>query len=98
MSCSGSTLKLLVKSRTENVANYSFINRRFAFQQTSSIDTLLDREDVDLESILDDDDLLSECKNQNTRLIDYFQRMDVLRKLLGYASGEIEGDGMGRFK
>ncbi|KAF8323646.1 SIT4 phosphatase-associated protein-domain-containing protein [Cantharellus anzutake] len=72
--------------------------KRFAFQQTSSIDTLLDREDADLESILDDDDLLSECKSQNTRLIDYFQRTDVLRKLLGYASGEIEGDGMGRFK
>jgi hypothetical protein len=63
---------------------------RFGFANASSIDTLLDREDVALESILDEDELLQECKAQNTRLIDYFQRRDVLVRLLGFVSGEIE--------
>ncbi|KAG6836788.1 hypothetical protein H0H93_003209 [Arthromyces matolae] len=64
----------------------------------SAIDSLLDKEDVQLEAILDEDDLLQECKSQNTRLIDYFQRVDVLQKLLGYVTGQIEGDEKGRFK
>ncbi|KZV96148.1 SAPS-domain-containing protein [Exidia glandulosa HHB12029] len=71
---------------------------RFGFHNVSSIDSLLDREDVSLESILDDDELLSECKNQNTRLIEFFQRVDILQRLLRYVSGEIEGEDRGRFK
>ena len=55
---------------------------RFGFHNGSSIDSLLDKEDVSLETILDEDDLLQECKAQNTRLIDYFQRLDVLQRLL----------------
>ncbi|KAF9242109.1 SIT4 phosphatase-associated protein-domain-containing protein [Melanogaster broomeanus] len=72
---------------------------RFGFHNTSTIDTLLDKDDVSLEAILDEDDLLQECKSQNTRLIDYFQRVDVLKRLLGYVKGQIEGDEeRGRFK
>lgn len=69
-----------------------FFLNRFGFHNTSSIDSLLDKEDVSLEAILDEDDLLQECKSQNTRLIDYFQRVDVLKRLLGYVTGEIEGE------
>lgn len=48
---------------------------------------------------MDEDDLLQECKSQNTRLIDYFQRVDVLKRLLGYVTGQIEGqEERGRFK
>ncbi|KAG9318917.1 SIT4 phosphatase-associated protein-domain-containing protein [Chiua virens] len=72
---------------------------RFGFHNTSAIDSLLDKDDVSLEAILDEDDLLQECKSQNTRLIDYFQRVDVLKRLLGYVTGEIEGaEEKGRFK
>ncbi|EIN06991.1 SAPS-domain-containing protein [Punctularia strigosozonata HHB-11173 SS5] len=71
---------------------------RFGFHNASAIDSLLDRDDVALESILDEDDLLQECKAQNTRLIDYFQRVDVLQRLLGYVTGQIEGEEAGRFK
>ncbi|KAF9218360.1 SAPS-domain-containing protein [Gyrodon lividus] len=72
---------------------------RFGFHNTSTIDSLLDKDDVSLEAILDEDDLLSECKSQNTRLIDYFQRVDVLKRLLGYVTGQIEGEEeRGRFK
>lgn len=71
---------------------------RFGFHNASSIDSLLDKDDVSLEAILDEDDLLQECKAQNTRLIDYFQRVDVLQRLFGYVTGQIEGEDKGRFK
>lgn len=53
---------------------------------------------MSLEAILDEDDLLQECKAQNTRLVSYFQRIDVLQRLLGYVTGQIEGEDRGRFK
>ncbi|KAI0957676.1 hypothetical protein AcW1_005989 [Taiwanofungus camphoratus] len=71
---------------------------RFGFHNASSIDSLLDKDDVSLEAILDEDDLLQECKAQNTRLNNYFQRVDVLQRLLGYVTGQIEGEDKGRFK
>ncbi|KIO34753.1 hypothetical protein M407DRAFT_64204 [Tulasnella calospora MUT 4182] len=71
---------------------------RFGFQQASAIDTLLDRDDVSLEAVLDEDDLLQECKAQNTKLIEFLQGVDVLKRLLGYVSGQIEGEERGRFK
>ncbi|KAL0576562.1 sporulation-induced protein [Marasmius crinis-equi] len=71
---------------------------RFGFHNASTIDSLLNKEDVSLEAILDQDDLLQECKAQNTRLIDYFQRVDVLQRLFGYVTGQIEGEEGGRFK
>lgn len=71
---------------------------RFGFHNASTIDSLLDKEDVSLEAILDEDDLLQECKAQNSRLVSYFQRVDVLQRLLGYVTGQIEGEDKGRFK
>ncbi|KAJ7481056.1 SIT4 phosphatase-associated protein-domain-containing protein, partial [Mycena galericulata] len=71
---------------------------RFGFHNASAIDSLLDKEDVSVEAILDEDDLLQECKAQNTRLIDYFQRVDVLQRLLAYVTGQIEGEERGQFK
>jgi hypothetical protein len=80
------------------VGSLNPVGSRFGFHNGSSIDSLLDKEDVSLEAILDEDDLLQECKAQNTRLIDYFQRSDVLQRLLGYVTGQIEGEDRGRFK
>ena len=71
---------------------------RFGFHNGSSIDTLLDKEDVSLEAIMDEDDILQECKAQNTRLIDYFQRVDVLKRLLGHVMGHIEVEERAKFK
>lgn len=71
---------------------------RFGFHNASNIDNLLDKEDVSLEALLDEDDLLQECKAQNTRLVDYFQQADVLQRLLAYVTGQIEGEEKGRFK
>ncbi|KIY70423.1 SAPS-domain-containing protein [Cylindrobasidium torrendii FP15055 ss-10] len=71
---------------------------RFGFSAASGIDTLLDKDDVSLEAILDEDELLQECKAQNTRLMEYFQRPDVLQRLLGYVTGEMDGEERGKFK
>ncbi|KZT39264.1 SAPS-domain-containing protein [Sistotremastrum suecicum HHB10207 ss-3] len=71
---------------------------RFGFQNASSIDALLDKEDVTVEAILDEDDLIQECKNQNPRLMDFLRRADVLQRLLRYVTGEIEGEERDRFK
>ncbi|KAF9053141.1 SIT4 phosphatase-associated protein-domain-containing protein [Panaeolus papilionaceus] len=71
---------------------------RFGFHNGSAIDSLLDKEGVALEAILDEDDLLQECKAQNNRLISYFERVDVLQKLLGYVTGQVESEEKGRFK
>jgi serine/threonine-protein phosphatase 6 regulatory subunit 3 len=59
---------------------------------------LLDKDDVSLEALLDEDDLLQECKAQNTRLSEYFSRVDVLKTLLGYVTGQTESEEKGRFK
>ena len=72
--------------------------KRFHLPNGSSIDSLLNKDDVSLEAILDEDDLLQECKAQNTRLIDYFQRIDVLHRLMGYVTGQIGGEESDSFK
>ncbi|KAF7300922.1 hypothetical protein MKEN_01319000 [Mycena kentingensis (nom. inval.)] len=80
-------------------AFFSFSGVIFGFHNASAIDSLLDKEDISVEAILDEDDLLQECKAQNTRLIDYFQRFDVLQRLLVYVTGQIEGEPeKGQFK
>ncbi|QRW01503.1 hypothetical protein RhiLY_00500 [Ceratobasidium sp. AG-Ba] len=71
---------------------------RFGFHGTNNIDTLLNQDDVSLESILDHDDLLSECKQQNPRLIDYLQHPEILQRLFAYVTGEIVSEGRGSFK
>jgi|SRR5712672_2286312 len=93
--CFGGTQSELDSSSRADLQPLAF---RFGFHNGSSIDSLLDKDNVSLEAILDEDDLLQECKAQNTRLIDYFQRLDVLQRLLGYVTGQIEGEDRGRFK
>ena len=40
------------------------------FATTSNVDNLLEREDITLVELLDDDDVLQECKGQNSKLIE----------------------------
>ncbi|KAF9447599.1 SIT4 phosphatase-associated protein [Macrolepiota fuliginosa MF-IS2] len=70
---------------------------RFGFHNASAIESLIDKE-ASLATILDQDDLLQECKAQNTRLAEYFGRVGVLHRLFAYVTGEIEVEGKERFK
>ncbi|WFD35042.1 hypothetical protein MCUN1_001888 [Malassezia cuniculi] len=56
----------------------------------SSLNSLLDKQGVKPEEILDDADLLQECKAQSQKLMDYLQNPEVLSHLLGYVVGKTE--------
>ncbi|KAL1920839.1 uncharacterized protein VTP21DRAFT_11474 [Calcarisporiella thermophila] len=57
---------------------------RFGFHSPSAVDTLLDKEDVTLEELMDEDDLLQECKTHNAKLIEYIRDPAILSRLLDY--------------
>lgn len=63
---------------------------RFGIQSVSSLDTLLDKQGVTPEEVLDDADTLQECKTQNRKLMNYLQNPTVLTHLLGYVVGTTE--------
>jgi len=60
----------------------SFWNH-FGFQQ-SAIDSLLEKADVTLEQLMDDPDLIQECKSQNRKLIEFCVQKSTLEKIVNY--------------
>ncbi len=58
----------------------------------SNVEALLDKDDLTLEEILNDDNLIQECKAHNTKLIEYLQDPNILDKLLNYIVLEITED------
>jgi len=67
---------------------------------SSGIETLLAKEDVTLKEVLDDEDILQECKTQNGKLIDFLIKDDILKELLHMVVDEPpdETEEMVRFK
>ncbi|KAG0322504.1 hypothetical protein BGZ99_003328 [Dissophora globulifera] len=57
---------------------------RFGHQNISVVDHLLESGNVALEELLEQDDLIQECKAQNPKLIEYLRDPAVLQQLLGY--------------
>ena len=55
---------------------------------TSQIDALLDKVDVGLVEVLEQEDIIQECKNQNKKLVDYLVNPDVLSELVGLIINE----------
>ncbi|XP_045197932.1 serine/threonine-protein phosphatase 6 regulatory subunit 3-like isoform X2 [Mercenaria mercenaria] len=58
---------------------------KFNLLTTSHIDTLLDKEDVTLHELMDEDDILQECKAQNRKLINFLvlpENMEELVRLI----------------
>jgi len=51
-----------------------------------SIDTILERDGATLEELLEEDELLQECKAQNAKLTEYLTQPETLRKLVGYVT------------
>ena len=45
---------------------------RFGFNAASAIDGVLDKENVSLEDLFEEEELLQECKAHNARLIDLY--------------------------
>ena len=58
---------------------------KFNLLTTSKIDTLLEKEDVTLQELMDEGDILQECKAQNRKLIDFIvtaDNMDLMVKMI----------------
>ena len=56
---------------------------RFSYS-TSQIQTLLDKEDVSLEEIMEEEDVLQECKSNNEKLVEFLTKAENLSKLVNY--------------
>ncbi|KAG0367781.1 SIT4 phosphatase-associated protein-domain-containing protein [Gamsiella multidivaricata] len=61
---------------------------RFGHQNASVIDHLLESGNVSLEELLEQDDLIQECKAQNPKLIEYLRDPKVLQQLLSYITSD----------
>mmetsp|Transcript_11305 Transcript_11305/g.30549 ORF Transcript_11305/g.30549 Transcript_11305/m.30549 type:complete len:1050 (-) Transcript_11305:583-3732(-) len=59
---------------------------------TSTIDTILDKDEFSLGELLADEELLQECKAMNSRLITYLASADVIGQLFTYVLEEPEPD------
>ncbi|KAJ3139313.1 hypothetical protein HDU90_000679 [Geranomyces variabilis] len=70
---------------------------RFGFHSASAVDGLLDKEGVTLDELLEEDEMLQECKAHNTKLVDFLCKPDMLKQLLGYIMAE-DLDESKRFK
>jgi len=58
--------------------------RTAGFSQPSPIEAILERSNFTLEDILDEDDLVQECKSLNSRLINFLKDRSVIEKLIRY--------------
>ncbi|KAL2118763.1 hypothetical protein VTJ04DRAFT_5722 [Mycothermus thermophilus] len=54
------------------------------YANVSTIDTILERENFQLEELLDESDLVEELKHHNAKLVEYLRGPEVLEKLLKY--------------
>ncbi|XP_043824363.1 serine/threonine-protein phosphatase 6 regulatory subunit 2 isoform X2 [Dromiciops gliroides] len=55
---------------------------KFDLNTTSHVDKLLDKEDVTLHELMDEDDILQECKAQNRKLLDFLCRQQCMEELV----------------
>lgn len=54
------------------------------YANISTIDSILDKENVTLEELLDESDLIQELKSHNAKLIEYLREDKILERLLEY--------------
>ncbi|SMR49079.1 unnamed protein product [Zymoseptoria tritici ST99CH_1E4] len=58
------------------------------YANISTLDTILDKQDVTVEELLDESDLIQELKQQNSKLIEFLRDDAVLKKLLTYVTAD----------
>eukprot|EP00694_Reclinomonas_americana_P005665 EC795003.1.p2 GENE.EC795003.1~~EC795003.1.p2 ORF type:complete len:109 (+),score=34.11 EC795003.1:70-396(+) len=52
--------------------------------QESNVSKLLEREDCELTDLLDDDEILTECKAHNEKLVKYLSRVPIVERLIDF--------------
>jgi len=60
------------------------------FTNTCTINSTLEKPDVTLAEVLNDDDILQECKGQNPKLIDYICKPEIMDQLITLTISEPE--------
>ncbi|XP_026312307.1 serine/threonine-protein phosphatase 6 regulatory subunit 2-like [Piliocolobus tephrosceles] len=55
---------------------------KFDLNTTSHVDKLLDKEHVTLQELMDEDDILQECKAPNQKLLDFLCRQQCMEELV----------------
>lgn len=68
------------------------------FAHTSPIENLLDTEDFTLQQLLEEDDIIQECKQLNKKLIDYLACPEQVEALIDYVVTEPPEDSEGKVK
>lgn len=65
---------------------------KFDLHTASQVEKLLERDDVTLTELLDEDDVLQECKAQNQRLLVFLTRDSSLQELISLITHEPPSD------
>ncbi|CAL4962959.1 unnamed protein product [Urochloa decumbens] len=66
--------------------------RMTGLSAASPVDTILDKENFTLEELLDEDEIIQECKALNTRLINFLRDKAQVEQLLRYVVEEVPED------
>ncbi|KAJ3432307.1 serine/threonine-protein phosphatase 6 regulatory subunit [Anaeramoeba flamelloides] len=65
---------------------------RFNFSLKSKIDEILEKEEFTFEELLDEEDLLQECRYGNKSLVEYLSKPEIVKKTLQYLLVEATGE------
>ncbi|KAJ3195874.1 hypothetical protein HK101_010784 [Irineochytrium annulatum] len=63
---------------------YSHIDAGFGYHSASAIDALLDKEGLTLDELIEEEELLQECKAHNAKLVEFLCKPNVLAQLINY--------------
>uniref|UniRef100_A0A674EBW8 Protein phosphatase 6, regulatory subunit 2a n=1 Tax=Salmo trutta TaxID=8032 RepID=A0A674EBW8_SALTR len=82
----------LLPSRAVSSVQAATMFWKFDLHSTSHIDQLLDREDVTLRELMEEDDVLQECKAQNRRLLLFLSQDHCMTELVNLITTEPPAD------
>ena len=72
----------LLQTRALSEAPVATMFWKYNTLAVSHIDTLLDKQTVTLAEILEQEDIIQECKSQNKKLVDFLTKQEILAELL----------------
>lgn len=73
-----------------NVLSNNTSGRLSDFKPVKPIDVLLDREDIRVADVLDERDFFAECRDRNSKLLQWLARGEVMKTLQDYVAGVVE--------